>query len=84
YLIQKQLDEQKASDDENKIVTYLKKQLQIIETDINNLHYTIKSKTTADGIHPEKIHTGSDAIRKYLLVLKNNNRDCDDMSLFTE
>ena len=79
-LIQKQLDEQKLSDEESKVVTYLKQQLEIIIKDIENFSHKEKSSKTIDGVKTdfEKIKTGSDAIYKYLamyVVLNTHHND---------
>jgi hypothetical protein len=83
-LIQKQLDEQKVTDEESKVVNYLIKQLHIINADINALHFIFRATKTNEGqAFQETALTGSDAIRKYLFMLKTVNRQCDS-SLFSE
>ncbi|WKL47937.1 hypothetical protein Q1W71_23685 [Flavobacterium pectinovorum] len=83
-LIQKQLKKQEESDVESKVLNYLKKQLDIINYDLNGLHYTYKPQKSNEGqIYQETGLTGSDVIRKYLVSLKVSNRDCDN-ALFKE
>jgi hypothetical protein len=77
-LIQIQLDEQKVSDEESKVASYLKKQLEIINNDLNKIHFTFPPRKSNEGqIFQEAPLIGSDAIRKYLFILKTNNRNCD-------
>lgn len=61
-LIQKQLDEQKVTDEESKVVTYLKQQLDTINKDIEEFTLVTKGKT---GKVNNKI-TGSQALFLYL------------------
>lgn len=83
-LIQKQLDEQKVTDEESKVVSYLKKQLEIINADINAIHFIFPPAKTNEGqTFQGNALTGSDAIRKYLAILKTANRNCDS-TLFAE
>jgi hypothetical protein len=83
-LIQKQLDEQKVSDEESKVVGYLKKQLEIINSDIIAIHFNFPpAKTNEVQTFQGNSLTGSDAIRKYLYILKSANRNCDSV-LFAE
>ncbi|OXB04663.1 hypothetical protein [Flavobacterium pectinovorum] len=83
-LIQKQLDEQKVSDEESKVVGYLKKQLEIINSDINAIHFNFSPTKTNEGqTFQGSTLNGSDAIRKYLYILKSANRNCDSV-LFAE
>jgi hypothetical protein len=83
-LIQKQLDEQKETDNESKVINYLKKQLETINFDLNNLRFNYPPKPSNDGqIYQRAPLEGSDAIKQYLLALKANNRDCDNQ-LFKE
>lgn len=79
-LIQEQLKKQEVTDNESKVVSYLIKQLEIINYDINNLQYKSKTKKTVQGIptETETILMGSDAIGKYLYVLKTVNRQHGD------
>jgi hypothetical protein len=79
-LIQKQLDEQKLSDEESKVVTYLKQQLDIIIKDIEKFYHSEKTTNTISGVKTdnERIRCGSDAIYKYLtiyVVLNTHHND---------
>lgn len=75
-LIQKQLDEQKQSDEESKVVTYLNQQLDIIIRDIEGFSYfhTEKQVVKDDEIEITRIITGSSAIDKYLVLCTLNPR----------
>lgn len=79
-LIQKQLDEQKQSDDESKVVTYLKQQLDIIIKDIGNFYYLEKTPKKINGVKTESetIKKGSDAIYKYLAMYVSLNTHHND------
>jgi hypothetical protein len=75
-LIQKQLDEQKQSDEESKVVTYLKQQLDIIIRDIEGFSYLHTEKQAVkDGeIEVTRVISGSSAIDKYLVLCTLNPR----------
>lgn len=68
-LIQKQLDEQKQSDEESKVVTYLKHQLETIIKDIEEFSLSYERNKQVGNGKTEKtsgLITGSEAIFKYL------------------
>ena len=81
-LIQEQLKEQKETEFESKVITYLKQQLEIIRNDIERFHYIEKTKKNVgnEKIDIEIVKTGSDAIYKYLkiyVVVKSHHNSED-------
>ena len=78
-LIQEQLKKEEEGHIESKVVDYFKKQLEIINFDISHLHFKFKPQKSNEGqVFQEAELTGSDAVRKYLVILKTANRDCNN------
>ena len=82
-LIQEQLDGQKASDEESKVVTYLKQQFEMIKSDIETIQYIEKVTKTVAGVKTdiERVKIGSDAIYKYLAIYVTVNKNHTDTDL---
>lgn len=76
-LIQEQLDSKKATDEESKVVTYLKQKFEMIKSDIENIQYIEKITKTAAGVKTDivRVKIGSDAIYKYLAIYVAVNKN---------
>ena len=73
-LIQEQLDAQKVTAEESKVVNYLRQQLEIIINDIDGFHYQSKSLKPNSEI---RVVTGSDAISLLLRLYLVEGRPHD-------
>ena len=81
-IIQKQLNEQKSSEYDKKIVTYLNAQLNMIREDINDFEFIESTEKTKNEEKIKELTTykGSEAIRKYLeLINTYKNKDVEDL-----